>query len=429
MQDIKDSINFYERIISVILRLFGALAKFVFFLYIAKNLNTSEVGEIGIIFSIILIGIVFIGAELHYINSRDIASSNFEEISKIIVMQLKSHIIFYLLTLPILFFLFKSNILNDRYFVYIYFLLISEHITQEIARFLQFTFKPVLASFIIFLRNALWIIVIILFTTFQIIELNIFNILGVWVTFSTFTAAIGLFLIREYLILHKNDHANFLYKNMISILKKAFPFFITALFFIISQNLDRFVLNKIIGISSVGIFFFLSSLASVLILVVTYGVNVFYAPHAISSFKNSGYESYIAIKKTFIRQTIIFSLIGIIVASIIIDPVLLFVGQDEYIENTYIFYLMLLSNFILLCSDFFNLDMYVRNMDKQMMFASVLGLIVALIFSITFVSFYGLKGAPIAYFLSMLSLLLIRYLVYKNEIRKNPYMKYKPKNI
>jgi O-antigen/teichoic acid export membrane protein len=407
-----------NKVFSIFLRLSAAVAKFFLFLYLAVKFSPAEVGQFGLVVAIISIGIIFIGGELHYVNSREIAASKITDIRIIITDQLKTHLVFYILVPPLLYVLTLVGFLDDEYFYIVLGLLICEHISQEIIRFLQFTFQPILGSFLIFFRNVSWVICLLVFSELALMELTIANLLLVWMMFSFFTVLLGLFLIRDYLV--NVDYKNFNFRKMKNNLLRALPFFITALFFVLSQNVDRFTLKSIIDSESVGVFFFLASLASVLLLVVTYGVNVFLAPHAINAFRNNSYGAYGEIKKTFMWQTLIFALVAILVAIMLFDPLLSFVGKDDYIDNKNIFYVMLASNFMLLFSDFTNLDMYVRNMDREMMYASIGGLSLAIINSVVFVSFMGVLGAAVAAFFSVLCLWAFRNYFYRRGLKLDP---------
>ena len=407
-----------KKAFSIFLRLAAAAAKFFLFLYLAVKLSPAEVGQFGLVVAIISIGIIFIGAELHYVNSREIASSKITDIRIIITDQIKTHLVFYILVPPLLYVLTLVDFLDGEYFFIVLGLLICEHISQEIIRFLQFTFQPVLGSFLIFFRNVSWVICLLVFSELALMELSITSVLLVWMMFSFFTVVLGLFLIRDYLV--NVDYKNFDLRQMADNLLRALPFFITALFFVLSQNIERFTLKSIIDSEGVGVFFFLASLASVLLLVVTYGVNVFFAPHAINAFRNNGYEAYWEIKKQFIWQTLIFTLGAVLVAVNLIDPLLTFVGKGDYIDNKNIFYVMLATNFVLLFSDFTNLDMYVRNMDREMMYASIGGLSFAIINSVVFVSFMGVMGAALAAFFSVLCLWAFRGYFYRRGLTLDP---------
>jgi len=407
-----------KKVFSVFLRLSAAVTKFFLFLYLAVKFSPAEVGQFGLVVAVISIGVIFIGGELHYVNSREIAASKITDIRIIITDQLKTHLVFYILLPPLLYVLTLVDFLDGEYFYVVLGLLICEHISLEIIRFLQFTFQPVLGSFLIFFRNVSWVICLLVFSELGLMELSITNLLLVWMMFSLCTVLLGLFLIRDYLI--NIDYKNFNFRKMKNNLRRALPFFVTALFFALSQNVERFTLKSIIDSESVGVFFFLASLASVLLLVVTYGVNVFLAPHAINAFRNNSCEAYGEIKKTFIWQTLIFALAAILAAIMLFDPLLSFVGKDDYIDNKNIFYVMLASNLMLLFSDFTNLDMYVRNMDREMMYASIGGLSLAIINSVVLVSFMGVLGAAVAAFISVLCLWAFRGYFYRRGLELDP---------
>ena len=82
--------------------------------------------------------------------------------------------------------------------------------------------------------------------------------------------------------------------------------------------------------------------------------------------------------------------------------------------------MFLLAQVLLVISDFFQLDLYVRNFDKAIMKASISAEIFAFIFQIILVKNFSIYGAAAATALGVIMLTIFRYIFYKYEIKKNP---------
>jgi O-antigen/teichoic acid export membrane protein len=410
-----------EVVLSVALRLAASAAKFAIFLYLAKDLPPEEVGLIGIVFAVIAIGVQITGAELHYINSRDIAAGSKDVVAGLIKAQLRVHMISYLGVAPVLWIVFYFGLLAHKYFWIVLVLLISEHLAQELTRFLQFVFRPVLSALLIFIRSGLWVIALIFGVELFHINLSALIVLKAWAIFSILAAACGLYLIREYLLL-RQQISLFTLEWVTRTLRRAAPFFTTTVFFSSSLYLDRFILDALLGKEAVGIYFFLWSLASALSVFVTFAVGVFYGPLAIRAYRQEGLGAYLKVRKVFARKTATYAGIGMFCGAILIEPVLQFIGRVEYLEYAYIFYFLLSANCVVLASDFTNLEMYVRGLDREMMFAAIFGLVVTLVIQWTFIDWWGIAGGGVGAILSVLATWCGRFYFLRRSLRIEPVL-------
>jgi O-antigen/teichoic acid export membrane protein len=407
--------------LSVFLRLAGAGSKFILFFYLARHISPESLGLLGIIFAVLAIGVQLTGAEVHYINSRDIASGSKESAAAIIRAQLILHCISYFLALPLLALAFHAGALPWTYFILVALLLISEHIGQELIRFLQFTLRPVLGALVIFVRSGLWVFFLIYLVEAQGLALTPLTILQVWFFFSSLAVLLGCYLVRDYLLART---VKWLFSPhwVIETLSKAAPFLITAGCFTIAQHLDRFVLNFQIGQASVGIFFFMASMASALHILVTFAVGVFYGPLAIRAFRKEGLEEYQQIKRVFIRKTIAYGVAGFILGVILMAPALSLIGREDYLQYEHVFYLMLISNAVMLGSDITNLDLYVRGMDHEIMLAAISGLVATLLIQSVCIWAWGITGAGIGAIFSAAFSWYLRLHFYRKTIDRFPLL-------
>ena len=413
------NINKYSVLSSLFFRLGAAASKFILFIYLARNITPEELGLIGIIIAILIIAVQMTGLEIHYVNSRNIVTEQEINSAAIIRAQFLTHFLSYILALPCMVLLFFFQILDWSYLIVISALLISEHLGQEMIRFLQFTFKPVKSAILIFLRSGCWAYVLIILCEFFSFELNVKLVLYVWLLFSITAVVYGLISLRTFLF-GKIEINLFTLDWLRTVLLKSMPFFFTTSFFTISQYIDRFVLQNIIGGFGVGIFFFMASMASALNLFVSFSVGVFYGPLSIRAFRKDGKQSFEEIKQIFIKKSIIFGIVGLTCGLILIHPALYFIDKEEYYNFIYIYYLMLFANCLMIGSDFANLEMYVRGLDVEMMSSAMIGLILTFIIQVTLVSLWGMSGVGFAAIISVGTTWITRYLVFKRAIRRNP---------
>jgi len=413
------SISQFSVVSSLFFRLSAAAAKFILFIYLARNISPEDLGLLGIIIAILIIAVQMTGMELHYVNSRNIAAQEMKNVAPIIKAQFSTHFLSYILALPCLAIVFYFEILDWSYLLSLSALLIFEHLSQEMVRFLQFTFNPVKSAFLIFLRSGVWVFILIILCEFYSFELTVKLVLNLWLIFSIFASIYGAFSLRKFLF-KKTEIKLFSLTWLREVLIRSMPFFLTTTCFTLSQFIDRFVLNNIIGGFGVGIFFFMASMASALNLFVSFSVGVFYGPLAIRAFRKDGLQEFKSVKRVFIKKSIIFGCIGLICALMFIHPALYFIDSKEYYNYVNIYYLMLFANCIMVASDFSNLEMYVRGLDIEMMSSAIVGLVMTFIIQVSFISLWGMNGIGFAVILSVATTWLIRHLFFKRAIRLNP---------
>lgn len=418
-----NSISQFSVISSLFFRLSSAASKFILFIYLARNMSPEDLGLFGIIIAILIISVQITGFELHYVNSRNIAEEKDQSIAAIIKAQFLFHMLSYIIILPCLSLIFFYEILDWTFFLIISLLLIFEHLSQEMIRFLQFTFNPVKSAFLIFLRSGIWAFMLIILCEFYSFELTVKSVLTIWLIFSIIATIYGVVALRKFL-LTRNKIKLLSFSWLKSVLIKSLPFFLTTTCFTISQFTDRFVLNNIIGSFGVGIFFFMASMASALNLFVSFSVGVFYGPMTIRAFRKNGLSEYLKVRHIFIKKSIIYVSIGLVVAIILIHPALYFINKAEYYSYIYIYYLMLFANCLMIGSDFSNLEMYVRGLDLEMMFSAIIGLVMTFIIVVLFVLLWGMRGIGYAVILSVSINWLLRHLFFKRALKINPDLLY-----
>ena len=410
---------------SIFFRLLGAGSKFIFFIYLAKK-SSEILGELGLIFAVIAIGVQFAGAEVHNINSREIAIASRQKISALINAQLRLHFLFYLLVIPMLAILSYFKFVDWGYFFWIAILLLSEHLAQELTRVLLFLYKPEISALIIFIKGGLWIFILIVIVDFYGASLTALLAVKIWLLFSILSVLVGAFAIKNYLFC--SEYLNIFNTNWVKkILKKTFPFLVAATCFTLAQYVDRFVLERFTGATGVGIYLFFASLASALYLMVSFSVGVFYQPLAVKAFQQGGLLEYKKVKAIFIKKTILFGVAWGFLALVSIHPLLLLIDKSEYFRYESVYYVSVLVNIILIISDFKNLDLYVRGMDSEIMWTTITGLIIATLIQILLVWLFGILGSAFGALLSALFLWYQRNSFYRDAILRTPELLLKPR--
>jgi len=413
----------FEVVISLFLRFSGAIAKLILMLYLAKFSDPETLGQFGVIVAIIAIASQVVGLDVHYFNSRIISSEEKNLVSKTIMSQLFLHLLTYIVLIPILVILFLFDFIELKSLMYLFFLIIFEHLSIEASRFLQFILRPNLGAVVLFIRNTLFVIIFIVASFLNQAYLSIDFLMESWLFSIVIAFAFGIYFIKDYIFI--DDAKIFMHKSYYyELIKKSFPFLVASIFFLLTQYLDRLILNVFEGDYLVGILFFFASIASALHLFVTYTVGVFHGPIAIKRFRNEGLDGYSSEKFLMVKKSIIATLVALLLCIILINPLLTLINQD-YIPYLNVFYIFLVVQVFAVVSDFFQLDLYVRGMDKEIMYSSLAGGVSTFILQIILVKLFSIYGAAFATLLGIMLLTIFRYIFYKRALKKDPDLLFK----
>ncbi len=403
---------------SLSLRATTALLKFSLLLYLAKLIEPTELGKYALIVAITAISVQFFGLEFHAVNSRRITSSSKTEISTTIQEQFWVQAAFHLFGIPVVL-LFTHYFLEiNSLAILLPILIFVEHASQEFTRFTQFLLKPITCAALGFIRGGAWVCFIFIAFETGILAPSLAAVISFWVLFATLSAVVGLICTKEFF--EKNQFHSFSKTRLKSLFFASTPFFFIAIATSLAVNFDKFVLTYFLDLSSVGVFYFYFSLASAIGMAVNYGVGIIYGPKAISAFRNQGVKQYGQIKVKLVAFSLLYATAASIALLTFINPILFFLNKTQYEGNLALFVLLIISQNLLVVADFFNMDLYVRNMDIEILLVGLLHITFVGVSQIYFVSEFGLVGAGIAACISGIMLILARYFAFFFGLKRQP---------
>ena len=121
---------------NLFLRAITILSKFALLIWLGRYMSLSDLGTYGILVTSIALSVQFLGMEFYIFNTREILGSDQAKRTILVRDQLAFHGLAYLLFLPVFSILFFINILPWSLIVWFYILVIVEHLSLEISRFL-----------------------------------------------------------------------------------------------------------------------------------------------------------------------------------------------------------------------------------------------------------------------------------------------------
>lgn len=380
-------------------------------------MGPKELGDYGLITVSISVVIYILGADFYIYNTREILKSSQNRVPILIRDQFIFHLFLYVVILPLCLFLFVFNLVHWNYFLMFYLLLVSEHLSQECYRLLITLSKPLFANVILFIRNGIWIYILILLFVFldkKIQSLNI--ILLLWFLGGMFSVILTLYGLKklDWSVI-KNQPIN--WKWIKAGIWNSLIFLVSSICIQLIPFLERVVLKKFEGTEKVGIYTYYSNIANTVLTFIVTGVFTILYPKLIKSYQNGDFAEY----KKIMRKISIFGggggLFLIILSIIGIQVVLLFSNNAIYYKNLHVYWILLFSVFMNILSYIPHYALYVRKVDKYIMFSALGSLIVSILFNIILVPLLGITGTAISNFLATTSLFILK-IIFINRVNK-----------
>lgn len=402
-----------QKIINLLLRLLAMGAKFLLVIFIGKYLSSEALGEYGLFFSTITIAIFFLGMDFYVFNTREIIATSEKNKKAILIRdQFIFYIFTYIIILPLLIVVFFLNIIDFKYMILFYLVLVAEHISQEFYRLFITLSRQTLATFLLFIRSGIWIYVLVAVWVLDLGNLKNLKFVYIGWLFGAFlSVAIGIFyLIKDYGLNNFKGKINFTWIK--SGLKISMPFFMGTIAYKIVEFSNRYIIDFFMSKSDVGVFTFFSNIANSLQTIVYTLVIMMYYPKIIAAYQ-SGSETATLIKN-FTKETILYSMICSVVMAISIYPILGFLNKTEFFENLPIFWILLISILFANLSLVPHYQLFAMKKDILIRNITIGVAILNVVLTLTLVYFYGLYGAAIAMIISYFAMYFIKYRKVKN---------------
>lgn len=228
-------------------------------------------------------------------------------------------------------------------------------------------------------------------------------------------SAISFLLLLPYLLKFKFD---FDFKLLQKILTYSWPIMVAGLAYVINENLDKFLIKRLIGDYEMGIYsacYKLAIFMNLYIMAFRLGAEPFFFNNAS---KKNAKETYATIMNYFVIIGALF-LIGIVAY---LDLLKHFINPN-YWGALAIVPVILLANLFL--GIYYNLGIWYKLTDKTIygMYFSIIGAIITIVLNVWLIPIIGIMAAAYATLITYASMTVISYLVSKKYYHVNYNLK------
>lgn len=400
---------FSSRLINIILRSITIALKFLLSILVIKKLSIEDYGVLGLFQSSIIIMTFILGLDFYSYSSREILKKGSKGFSFYFKNQIIFHFLVYLIIIPTSYIIFRIEIINFNYLNLFYFILVSEHISQELYRLLIILKKTIYATLVLFLRSGLWIIFLYFIWHREILSTTIETLLYLWLSGALLSVIFGL------------RHINFKWAEEIDLswikkgVKIAFPFFIGTVLYKLIEFSGRYFLKYYFSTQEVGVFTFYSSVSNILFVFVQTVVIIELFPILLES-RNMGNANFALTLREFSKQTKKFTVIGFLLSITLIYPLLLYLDKTVLTSQIISYFILLISTTLFCLSFISHYALYSYKKDFDILKATSIGFFFNLLFSFLLIPKYGVIGAAFSQLAAYLAMYIMK-LVYWKKIK------------
>ena len=304
--------------------------------------------------------------------------------------------IIYLILAPLIVLIFYFNIIDIKYILYFYFILIFEYMSQEFYRFFTILKKPLLANFLFFIRTGLWVYAIFVFYYFKILKnINLKVIWLSWLIGAFLSVIIAIFCLKKeynFKLIASSINWNWI-KNGVKI---SFPFFVGTICYKIIEFSDRYMIDYFLGKEKVGIYTFFKGIANVQNMIIFTIVIMIIYPLMVETYKKNDFKKFDKLVKRFRNQVWFYSIITWLGIFIFIKPVLNFINKQSMFSYIDLLWLLMIGNIVLNLSYIPHYILYVKHKDIVIRNATIVGALLNIILNLILIKFFGIYGAAFA---------------------------------
>lgn len=407
--------------VSIALRGLLLFGKFLFIVVLARYTDAATLGIYALLVTIVTIAIYVIGLEIHTFTAREIVSDHMDGRG---ALHIQSHLVtvagVFVLAVPITWwFTTWLDIAGKFSFALLAAIILGESFGQELGRYLMVLSRPVASNVLQFIRGAAWMPVPIAILLVNGPHQAINVVLGGWLIGTIGACIFGFWQMRSYLATLGRYRTAWFFQALIS----ARHYLVVALLTQVQYYSDRFIIQRVLGESTVGVYSFYQSFANTMVAFVQTGVISVMMPRLLLAAKRDERTIERGVRRSIMSYAMALA-VGVSLLLAIGMPFLLrWLKKDGYDSALSVFYILLVGNAILIAGLVVHLSLYARRRDAELMRVALIVVPIGLVANIVVVPAYGIVGAACTFLLVALLDLLIKARLLLRHVDKGVQLK------
>lgn len=411
-------LSIFQKKINVFLRLLTLTSRFLLIFFLAKYLSTTDLGIYGLFTITISYSMYIVGMDFYTYSTREIARLKNQKSGLFLKSQVLLSIYLYLIFVPLAIFFFIKNQAINQLLFWFFPLLILEHLNQEITRILTIFNEQILSSALLFIRQGIWVIILIIIMSLDNTTRNLSYLFSLWLIAGLITAMLGTVKIKNLNLAGWQDKIEWGW------IKKGIKTSLILLIATLSlrgiQTIDRYWLERLAGLDIVGTYVLFFGIASTLLVFMDAAVYSYSYPQLIYYYNSKNKVLFTKLIKKMTYDTLIISfLYGVI--SILTLPILLkWIDNSLYSTHQNIYLWLFAAMTINVLGMIPHYGLYASNKDSTIVLSSIIALIVFIASVLLYKEDQTILAIPIALCLSFTVLTLWKWTAFLYQSKNHP---------
>jgi O-antigen/teichoic acid export membrane protein len=404
-----------SKILSILFRFGGISGKFLLVFLLTKNISLEFQGEYTLINSNVALLIIFLGLDFYIFSNRLIVKKP-EKLIFILKNSLMFYIGMYIMFIPILIIMVYFELVTSDIALLFFFLVITEHLSQELFRIYIAIENVIVANVLFFLRTGAWSWPISIFLLLnEGSSITLFNILVFWFSFSLASVVIGVFYIPN---IRGFGHERIDKKWVIKGLKVGLMMFVSTIFLKIIEYSDRYFINYYLGKKELGIYAFYYQFSNIInVLIFTLYISYAY-PKILKSVYDKNLLELKKEKRGLLKNTLIIVAFFLIFTFTLLPFILEIINKTELTSNIELIYILIFAALFFNLSFASHFVLVAEEKEKLIIKASIIACLCNVILNVIMIPKIGIFGSAIALLISSFILFAIKTSYDKNLINK-----------
>lgn len=363
-----------NRLINVGLRGSTLVSKFLLIFILARLLDPAEVGLYGLVTATVGYALFFFGLDFYTFTTRELIKTDKSSWGTLLKSQCSLSLLLYAIFLPLLTLLFLYGVLPWRLAPWVFVLLILEHINQELSRLLVAISRPLVASWVMFLRSGIWAFAIagIMYWREDARDLTI--VLQAWAAGGLLATVLGVTVLGRMKIggWASSTDWRWIGKGLVV----ALPFLAATLALRGIYTADRFWLEALSGLEILGVYVLFTGIGNALLSFLDAGVFAFIYPALVRTWHEQSPSAFRKQLKRLLMQTLGLCIAFAAAATLLLPVLLAWLDKAEYREHSYLFPWVLAATVLFALSMIPHYALYALGKDRPIVTGHIAALLI-----------------------------------------------------
>lgn len=404
------------QVLNVGLRGLTLAIRFALLIALSFYLPPSMVGLFGLIAVTVNYALYFVGFDFYAFSNRDLLARPKQEWSGLLLSQGSLFIFLYLIVLPGSLFLFYYNFLPWWTSGWVLTLIVSEHLAQEMSRLAIAMGRPLFSSVLVFLRQGLWVLFLLLFLSFFPEWRELQTVVLFWTIGSISSVIFGVGILLS--IRWKGAIQGINFSWILKGLAVAFPLLVATIAFRAIMTVDRYAFEAFNGPELLGPYSLFMGIAGALLTFMDAGVFAFLYPKMIRRASDNQWVSFHALRARLRKQTFIWTAVMVVFGGVGGPLIFSLLPDFIYIQNWPLYLGLLAGMLVFVLGMVPHYTLYSLSIDQPIIYAHISGLVCFLLVLVSVKDWLPYWAVVIALIASGMAIWLIKEFALRLALRR-----------